>query len=87
MERSFETLSIQDIKFWISFEMIRRWISRLAYRLGLSILPGWVCPDCNGFVGEAKQRYDICYYCEGRGRKREQWDQSFQAQKQRSQTR
>lgn len=29
------------------------------------ILPGWTCPVCHGFNGEAKERLEKCRACEG----------------------
>jgi len=30
------------------------------------ILPGWDCPDCKCFNGEAKERLENCRYCNGK---------------------
>lgn len=33
------------------------------------MLPGWFCRSCKRFMGEAKQRHEVCLYCE-QGRQR-----------------
>lgn len=44
-------------------EMIERLARMLDEAQGI-VLPGWTCPSCKGFNGEAKERLEKCRGCE-----------------------
>lgn len=39
-------------------QAMRLWVS-----LEISVVPGWVCSECQGFNGEAKERLEQCRAC------------------------
>ena len=38
---------------------------RIAELENAIVLPGWTCPKCKAFTGEAKERHESCIHCDG----------------------